>query len=195
MIIELFAELRDCLVADYTVKETGAPWRARICVGSEDVAEIRMLDDRTFLLVAKDGDEWALNARVYGEVRPFSMIVNRSKAHDARDAVAGTAVLTIRDRLFLHDGKFYMLGCAPEGRPLQDFLLGKRYICRLDGFPFSDLTQVDDETRSRLRRFRGVPVGELEGPGMGGYHVHLSDELDNVSLPLSASCYLLYSTP
>jgi hypothetical protein len=88
-----------------------------------------------------------------------------------------------------------MLAGTPEGRPLQDFLLGKRYICRLDGFPFSDLTEIDDETTSRLRRFRGVPVGELEGPGMQGYHVHLSDELEDVSLPLSASCYLLYSTP
>jgi hypothetical protein len=61
-----------------------------------------------------------------------------------------------------------MLASTPEGRPLGEFLLGKRYICKLNNFPFTDLTEIDHETRSKLRRFRGVQVGELEGLGKGG---------------------------
>lgn len=180
-------------VADYIVKETGNPWRARIYIDEEEVAEIRVREDLTYVLTAKNGNEWTLNARVHGEIRPFSMIVNHSIAHDTGVAASGTTVLTIRDHLFLHNGKFYMLASTPEGRPLRDFLLGKRYICRLDSFPFADLTEIDRETLSRLRKFRGTPVGELEGLGRKGHRVHLPAELEDISLPLAASCYLLYS--
>ena len=180
------------MVADYVVKKTGNPSRTRIYIDEEEVAEIRTREDLTYLLSAKNGDEWTLNARVHGEIRPFSMAVNQSKAQGTRDLTSGRTVLIIRDQLFLHNGKFYTLASAPEGRPLKEFLLGKRYICRLDNFPFSDLTEIDHETMSRLKRFRGAAVGELEGLGKEGHRVHLSDELEDIGLPLAASCYLLY---
>jgi len=183
------------LAADYLVKETGKPLRMRIYIGLEEIAEIQLRGDMTHVLTTKDGNTWTLDARVHGEIRPFSMTVNQSIAHDTSHPTSEATVLTIRDHLFLHRGKFYLLGCAPEGKPLRDFLVGKRYICRLDNFPFPDLTEIDHETRSRLRRFRGPQVGELEGLGEGGHRVRLSDELEDIGLPLSASCYLLYSTP
>jgi hypothetical protein len=183
------------LAADYLVKETGNPLRTKIYIGDEEIAEIQVRGDLTHILTAKNGDTWTLDARVHGEIRPFSMTVSQPIPHEPSHAASGTTVLTIRDHLFLHRGRFYLLGCAPEGRPLGEFLVGKRYICRLDNFPFLDLTEIDHETRSRLRRFRGPQVGELEGLGKGGHRVRLSDELEDIGLPLSASCYLLYSTP
>jgi hypothetical protein len=182
------------LVADYVVKKTSNPWRTGIYEGEEEVAEIRGREDLTYLLTAKDGSEWTMTARVHGEIVPFSMTVNQSKTNETGGGTHGTTVLTIRDRAFFHNGKFYMLAGTPEGRPLKEFLLGKRYICRLDSFPFSDLAEIDHETRSRLRRFRGSPVGELTGLGKDGHQVHLSDELEDISLPLAASCYLFFST-
>jgi hypothetical protein len=182
------------LVSDYVVKMSGNPSLTRIYTDEQELAEIRTSENLTYHLIAKNGNEWILNARVHGEIRPFSMTATISKAEDARDLTPGSSVLTIRDHLFLHNGKFYTLAGAPEGRPPREFLLGKRYICRLDNFPFSDLGEIDHETRSKLRRFRGPAVGELEGLGKEGHRVHLSDELEEISLPLAASCYLLYST-
>ncbi len=182
------------LAVDYVVKEKGEPWRTRIYVGDEKVAETRALKDSTYILTAKNGDAWTLNARVHGEISPFSMTVVQSKARETPGDSPGTTVLTIQNHLFLHKGKFYMLGCAPEGRPPREFLLGKIFICRLDTFPFSDLSEIDHETRSRLKRLRGTPVGELEGLGREGHNVHLPDELEDIGLPLAASCYLLCST-
>jgi hypothetical protein len=65
----------------------------------------------------------------------------------------------------------------------------------LDNFPFSELSDVDYETRSKLiSKFRGAPVGELDGLGKEGHHLRFFNELEDIGLPLAASCYLLYST-
>lgn len=162
--------------------------------GNEEAAEIRLRKDLTYGLASKDGDEWALSTRVHGEIRPFSVTVNQLKVHDASYFASGATILTIRDHLFVHNGKFYVLGGTPEGRPPREFLLGRRYICRLDNLPFSELNKVDHETRDKLMsKFRGAPVGELEGLGREGHHVRLSDELEDIGLPMAACCYLLYS--
>lgn len=180
---------------DFIVKASGRQRRATICRGDEEVAEIKLLKDLTYVLAAKDGGEWALSTRVNGEIKPFSMAVRQLKVRNAHDSASGATTLTIRDHLFLHNGRFYVLGGTPEGRPPKEFLLGKSYICRLDGLPFSELNDVDHETKSRLTsRFRGAPVGEVEGLGKEGHHVRLSGELEDIGLPLAASCYLLYST-
>ncbi|MDA4117104.1 MAG: hypothetical protein OK455_02040 [Thaumarchaeota archaeon] len=182
------------LVADYIVKAADRPGGASIYINGKEVAEMRTRHDLSHVLATKDGNEWALTARVNGDIIPFSMTVKRLKARDAHDAALGTIVLTVRYHVFLHKGKFYMFGAAPEGRPLREFLVGKKFICRLDNFPFSDLTEIDLETMERLRRFRGVPVGEYEGLGKEGHRVRISEELEDIGLPLAASCYLLYST-
>jgi hypothetical protein len=181
------------LAVDYLVKADGL-WGATIYVKGKEVAEMRTRHDSGHVLSAKDGSEWALTASANGEVRPFSMAVKQLKARATHDATPGTAVLTVRYHVFTHDDKFYMFGAAPEGRPLREFLVGKKYICRLDNFPFSALSEIDLETMYQLRRFRGSPVGEYEGLGKEGHHVRISDELEDISLSLAASCYLLYST-
>jgi len=119
------------LTVDYLVKATERPRGVRIYVDGNEVGEIRTRDDLSYALTTTGGDEWALNTRVHGEISPFSMTVKLLKAHDAHDATSGTTVLTVRNHVFLYNGKFYMLGGVPEGRPLREFLVGKKYICRL----------------------------------------------------------------
>jgi hypothetical protein len=182
------------LAVDYIVKAADRSRGATIYVNRKEVAGMRTRNDASHVLTAKDGNEWELTARTNGEIRPFSMTVKQLKAHDAHDAAPGSTVLAIRYHVFMHDDRFYMLGAVPAGRPLREFLVGKKYICRLDNFPFSALTEIDLETMEKLRRFRGSPVGEYEGLGKEGHRVRISDELEDISLPLAASCYLLYST-
>jgi hypothetical protein len=182
------------LAVDYIVKAADRPRGAAIYVDGKEVAEMLTRHDLGHVMTSKDGDEWALTARVNGEIRPFSMTVKQLKARDGHNAAPGATVLTVRYHVFSHDNRFYMFGAAPEGRPLREFLVGKKYICRLDNFPFTDLTEIDLETMEKLRRFRGAPVGEYEGLGKEGQRVRISDELEDISLPLVASCYLLYST-
>jgi hypothetical protein len=87
-----------------------------------------------------------------------------------------------------------MLTNHPEGRHWNEYLQGPRYISRLDNFPYSDLTDLDDHIRHRLRRFRGVPVGEASGLGLHSHHVKVDKELEDIGLFLAASSYLIYST-
>jgi hypothetical protein len=181
------------LAVDYLVK-ADRPKGATIYVEGKEVAEIRTRHDFGHVLTAKDGSEWVLTASANGEVRPFSMAVKQLKARATQDATPGAAVLTVRYHVFMHDDRFYMFGAAPEGRPSREFVVGKKYICRLDNFPFSALTEIDLETMHKLRKFRGSPVGEYEGLGKEGHRVRISDELEGISLSLAASCYLLYST-
>jgi ABC-type transporter Mla subunit MlaD len=43
-------------------------------------------------------------------------------------------------------------------------------------------------------RFRGVPVGDVSGLGINGYHVKVEKELEVIGLLVAASSYLIYST-
>lgn len=174
-------------MSEYLVKRTGQPWDAVIYLAGSQVGSIRKGDNLSYVLASKDGREWKMEARVHGEVRPFSLAIFADGSHPSD-------VLTISDHLFKHKGKFYMLTNSPEGRPLADFALGKRYICRLDNFPFSDLREVDHETKGRIDRYRGVPVGEMDGLGTEGHKVTLSAELEDIGLQLSAASYLIYAT-
>ena len=153
------------------------------------MAEIRHERGETYALAASDGVEWTLSSRVDGEVRPFSMTVTGTDGSGA-----GVAVLTIRDHLFIHGSKFYMVGGIPRERHAGEFLRGTRFICRLDNFPFLSLAEVDHETKSRLRRYRGEAVGEFGGLGRNGHRVEVADELEKIGMPLAAACYLLYSS-
>ncbi len=103
-------------------------------------------------------------------------------------------VLKIKDNLFQHGGSFYWLGGIPEGRPIKAHLIGSKIICRLVNFPFSQVDDVDEETKHQLKRYRGIYVGEFFGLGSSGFHLKLGNELNDIGLPLVASSYLLYST-
>lgn len=175
--------------AEFLIQESGSPGQVSVKSEGRQVGEIRPEDAKTYTLNASDGRSWTLSPRVHGEVRPFSMTVAR-----AEGGRTGDAILTIRNHLFLHGRRFYLVGGIPRERAARDFLHGTRFICRLDNFPFSNLVDVDHETWSRLRRFRGEPVGEFEGLGKGGHTVKIAAELSEIGLPLAAACYMLYSS-
>ena len=107
---------------------------------------------------------------------------------------ANREVLTIREHLFKHREKFYMLTNHPEGKHWNEYLSGPRHISRLDNFPYTELAELDHHIRHRLRRFRGIPVGEASGLGIDGHHVRVDKELEDIGLLIAASSYLLYAT-
>jgi hypothetical protein len=171
------------------------PWEAKIFLDhdhGEEIAEIKKGEDqKSFKLIKKnDGHEWTLTKKVHGGFRPFSIsVLNQNE-----DSDINKEVLTIREHLFKHDGKFYMLTNHPEGKHWNEYLSGIRHISRLDNFPYSDLKEIDHNTKHELLRFRGVPVGEVSGLGIQGHHVKVDKELEVIGLQIAASSYLIYST-
>ena len=181
---------------DYVVKQEKSPREAKVFENQKEVGLLTNEGKGTFELVSNDNRGWILTNKVDGEFRPFSMIVRpktSSLAHSVKEEEA--CILKIRGHLFQHNRKFYMFGSIPEGKPSKEFITGKRFICRLINFPFSDIDEIDVETRSRLRILRGLPVGEMYGIGSAGFHVQIESELHDIGLPLAASSYLIYSTP
>ncbi len=179
---------------EYSVKsELGQFSSAKVFRDRVVVATIQRELTGDTLLFSSGGDSWRLSQRVDGEYRPFSIIVKTTSPRSNSMSVA-REILKIRDHLFFHNRKMYMLSNVPEGRMQHHIHKGPKYICRLDNFPFEDPSEVDSETRSRLRRFRGVPVGEISGIGHDGHRVWLENELLDIGLPLSASAFLLYTT-
>jgi hypothetical protein len=169
------------------------PWDAKVFLDGKQIAEIKKGENMSFKLISStDCHEWTLTNKVHGEFRPFSIsILDQNKGDKG---TGGQEVFTIREHLFKHKGKFYMLTNHPEGRHWNDYLSGPRYISRLDNFPYSDLTELDHHIKHRLRRFRGVPVGEASGLGIHSHHVKLGKELEDIGLFIAASSYLIYST-
>lgn len=150
------------------------------------MASIHPQRNRLFRLSATDGKSWDLDPRVHGEIRPFSMEVSDANGLDAPG-------LTIRNHVFYHRSKAYMLTGIPEDVRPADHVLGKRHLNRLDNFPFARLEDIDLETWGRLRRHRGVSVGTFEGFGPGGFRVELPKDLQDIGIQLAAAAYLLYS--
>ncbi len=180
--------------SEYVIKGP-KPWEAGVFLGEDgkEIAEIKKGGDRkSFKLLAKDGREWILTKSVRGRFRPFSIsVIEQGKDKDK----ANIEVLTIIEHIFKHGDKFYMLTNHPEGKHWNEYLSGPRYISRLDNFPYSDIHELDYHIKHKLRRFRGVPVGEASGLGIhGGHRVRIDDELKDISLLIAVSSYLLYST-
>ena len=172
--------------AMYSVKRAGRTSDAVIKQGHKVVATLRGEGEALFRLESAAGEGWLLNPRVHGEIRPFSMAVTKSSPKEP--------VLTIRNHVFFHDGKAYILTAIPADVHPAEHVLGRRHVSRLDKFPFSRLEDVDLQTWGRLRLLRGVSVGTIDGLGTDEFRVDLSEELQDVGLPLSAASYLLYST-
>lgn len=175
------------MTIEFAIKRTGKSSDAVINSGGKKVASLRGEGNMLFRLESTGDGGWQLDPRVHGEIRPFSMNVTASGR-------PGAPVLTIRNHVFRHGGKTYLLNGIPEDVRPAEHILGGRYICRLDKFQFSDLEDIDLETWGRLRMHRGVSVGTVEGFGLGEYKVKLSQELQGIGLPLSAASYLIYAT-
>jgi hypothetical protein len=179
------------LDSEYVIR--GAkPWEAKIFSNDVEIGQIKKGGGPTFKLISKDGREWTITNQVHGEMRPFSITVRQDRNRSKTDS--DTELLTIREHLFKYKGKFYMFKNHPEGRPWHQYLSGPRYISRLDNFPYSDIAEIDQHIRHRLKRFRGIPVGEASGLGIQGHRVKINKELEDIGLPIAASSYLLYST-
>ena len=135
----------------------------KIAFGNGQIAELRNLGNELYNLSYRN-QKWLLSKKVDGEVRPFSIVVFRTESDD----LGGEEVLKIKDHIFFHRGNFYILGGIPQGGIPKDHLSGSKYVCRLTNFPFSHPDQVDAGTKNRLKRHRGVPVGEFFGLGSKG---------------------------
>jgi len=208
------------LDSEYFVKKYPAPLEAKIFQNGIEIAELKKNDASGFTLTKyDDGKEWILANSVHGQRRPFSLSIRESGNAGRGDAASGKGakrhphhdynehasshtgdVLTVKNHVFKHGGKFYMLRNHPEGSAPKSYLSGPRYISRLDNFPHSELSEVgkhDSHGGShRLKRFRGVPVGEASGLGIAGsgHRVKVGEELRDIGLLLAASSYLLYAS-
>lgn len=174
------------MTTEYTVRGSGEPSEALIWRADEKVATLRRGQDLLFKLESTAAGSWMLDPRIKGEIRPFSMNVTASGE--------GEAVLTIRNHVFFHDSKAFMLTSIPEDVHPAEHVLGRRHINRLEKFPFSRLEDIDLQTWGRLRRQRGTSVGTLDGVGRDEFRVSLSGELEDIGLQLAAASYLLYTT-
>jgi hypothetical protein len=200
-----FPQFYWALASKFTIKKGPTQWEAKVFSedGKEQVAEIRKGEGPEFRMQnKKDKREWVLSNRIDGEHRRFSFSVKEAKKEKEGGQEEGAALLVIRDGIFKHNGKFYMLANNPEGRSWKDYVDNPiRYISRLDGFPHLDESEMDknkhdQHLRQKIKRFRGVPVGEASGLGATpeGHNVKVNDELDDIGLFIAATSYLIYAT-
>ena len=173
------------MTKQFVVKRIGSPWEADILEENEKVASLQKEGNLNFVVrLSKDGKTLRLTPKVDGAIRPFSFEVSEE----------GAPILKIKNNLFFHNGQIYVLKNVSEGRPMSQHILGSRYISRLVNFPFTKMEDIDPEIRERLNRFRGIEVGELSGFGANGHKVKLSEELEDIGIPLAAASYLMYSS-
>src|SRR5579875_538665 len=128
------------------------------------------------------GDKSVLlfSRRVDGEMRPFSLLVSEG----------GIQVLKIRERIFSHGGKLYIISNVPESKSRESYLAGPKYISRVD-----NLGSVDIMITRAERRLRGTHVGEISGIGSRGHRVKIeAPELHDVALPLAVASYIINTT-
>jgi hypothetical protein len=198
--------------SEFTIKKRGSTqWDARIfSENGEEIAEIIKGEGMEFKLISqKDNREWVLTNRIDGQHRRFSFSIREAQrkeevnAGEPRKEEEGNyPLLIIHDNIFMHNGKFYMLANHPEGKSWHNYVNSPvRYISRLDNFPYSNVSEMHENKhhqnlRDKLKRFRGVPVGEASGLGATpeGHHVKVNDELDDIGLFLAATSYLMYAS-
>ena len=197
--------------SEFTIRRGPTKWNARIfSENGEEIAEILKGEGLEFKLISqKDNRKWVLTNKIDGQHRRFSFSVREVEAKEAntgeqrgKEKEGDPPLLTIQDNIFMHNGKFYMLANHPEGKSWHNYVNSPvRYISRLDNFPYSNVSEMDENKhhqnlRHKLKRFRGVPVGEASGLGATpeGHHVKVSDELDDIGLFLAATSYLMYAS-
>lgn len=169
-----------------------SPGNAEVFLDNNRIAIIKKEGNTTFKLITEDNHEWLITRKVHGEIRPFSIsIIEQIK--DGNDN-SNQEVFTVREHLFKNNGKFYMFINHPEGRHWNEYLGGPRHISRLDNFPYSDLMEIDHQIKHKLRRYRGISVGEASGLGIYEHRVKIKEELKDVGLLTAVSSYILYST-
>jgi hypothetical protein len=193
------------LTSEFTIKKGPRQWEAKIfSENKKEVAEIKKIGEQLEfrLLSKKDSHEWVVTNKIDGEHRRFSFSVREAERQEEEGQREKDTLLTVRDNIFKHNGKFYMFANHPEGKSWHNYVNNPvRYISRLDNFPYLDVSEMDESKhhqnlRQKLKRFRGVPVGEASGLGTTpeGHHVKVNDELDDIGLFLAATSYLMYAS-
>ncbi len=197
--------------SEFTIRKGPTHWDARIfSKNGEEIAAITKGEGLEFKLISrKDNREWILTNKIDGQHRRFSFSVSEAEKKDekrgegrGRAPEDNKTLLTIQDNIFMHNGKFYMLANHPEGKSWHNYVNSPvRYISRLDNFPYSDVSEMDknkhqQNLRHKLKRFRGVPVGEASGLGTTpeGHQVRVNDELDDIGLFIAATSYLMFAS-
>ncbi|MDG6906403.1 MAG: hypothetical protein JRN20_11525 [Nitrososphaerota archaeon] len=175
------------------------PTSATILQDEKEKGRLRKVENGVFMLKESGCHKsWVLTHRVDGEIRPFSLACYANKESEKITEVPKFSDLTlkIKDHIFFHNENSYSIGGAmPEKASPKDIIGGAKYICRLVNFPHAQFEEIDEETKHKMTRHRGVAVGEFFGLGADGYEVKLyGEELDDVGMLLAASTYLLYTT-
>lgn len=191
------------MCSEFEIRKGPKQWEAKIFSGKNEIAKISREGLDYKLVRQKDGLEWVLTNKVQGEHRPFSFTVRKSRQKNhgpsGNGEKLGEEVFAVRDQLFQHNGKFYMIANHPEDKTWNEHVYGSvKYIGRLDDFPYSDLSQVDHDhytLRDKIKRLRGKSVGQASGLGTDkqGHRVKLDSELDEVGLFIAVISYLLYA--
>jgi hypothetical protein len=192
------------MFTDFVIKKTAGDSDAIVYSGEQEVAKIVKNEGFSFKLIRfKDKQEWVLINSVDGERRPFSYAVLKATnvfSHDKKGEISREEVFVVREQLFKHKGKFYMLASHPEGKSWLDYVNSTtRYISRLDNFPYQNLSDVNHDhyvLRHKIKRLRGTAVGEASGLAqhLEGHHVALEKELDDIGLFIATISYLLYAS-
>ena len=193
------------MTSEFTIKKGPTQWEAKIfSENGKEVAEIKKRGEESeFRLLSKnDNREWVLTNKIDGEHRRFSFSIREVEKQQEQGQREKDALLTVRDNIFKHNGMFYMLANHPEGKSWHNYVNNPvRYISRLDNFPYSDVSEMDENKhhqnlRHKIKRFRGVPVGEASGLGTTpeGHRVKVNDELDDIGLFLATTSYLMYAS-
>ena len=193
------------MTSEFTIKKGPTQWEAKIfSENGNEVAEIKKRGEQPEfrLLIKNDNHEWLFTNKIDGEHRRFSFSIREVEKQQEQGQREKGALLIVRDNIFKHNGMFYMLANHPEGKSWHNYVNNPvRYISRLDNFPYSDVSEMDEEKhhqnlRHKIKRFRGVPVGEASGLGTTpeGHHVKVNDELDDIGLFLAATSYLMYAS-
>ena len=163
--------------SEFTIKRGPTQWDARIfSKNGEEVAEIIKGEGLEFKLISQKGNrEWVLTNKIHGEHRRFSFSVQEATEKDAKAGErrgkeeGGNPLLIVRDNIFMHKGKFYMLANHPEGKSWPNYVNNPvRFISRLDNFPYSNVSEIDENKhqenlRHKLKRFRGFLSAKLLG--------------------------------
>src|ERR1051325_7235579 len=187
--------------SQFVIKKKPKESEAIIFSDDQVIAKIEKHDDFSFKLIrCSDKKEWALSNIVDGQRRPFSYTVRTVDYDKSNENNLGQQVFVVREQLFEHRGKIYMLASHPEGKTWIDYVNSStRYISRLDNFPYPNLSDVDHghyTLRHKIKRFRGTSVGEASGFGQheGGHRVRLDNELADIGLFIATISYLLYAS-
>lgn len=185
-------------LSEFVIRKGPKQWEAKIFSDKVEIAEIKKGEGLSFRLINhKDKNEWVLTNMVHGERRRFSFSVHKN---GRKNHTLSEPIFVMRDQLFEHDAKIYMIANHPEGKVWSEYVNSPvRYISRLNNFPYSKLSEVDHQhytLRHKIKRFRGTPVGEASGLGTEdqGHRVKLDSELEDIGLFIAAISYLLYAS-